>query len=86
MRAAGCTSCCPEERAAICEFALGFAKIGYRKLTWMMVDVGTVCVGESTVYRVLSDADLCRAGNARRPRAVNITFDPSRRTSSGTPT
>ena len=29
----------PEERAAICEFALAYPKIGYRKLTWMMVDV-----------------------------------------------
>jgi putative transposase len=48
----------PEERTAICEFALGFPKIGYRKLTWMMVDAGVACVGESTVYRVLSEADL----------------------------
>jgi hypothetical protein len=48
----------PEERAAICDFALQYPKIGYRKLTWLMVDAGTACVGESTVYRVLSDADL----------------------------
>src|SRR5271168_4961641 len=48
----------PEERAAICEFALQYPKIGYRKLTWMMVDAGVACVGESTAYRVLSDADL----------------------------
>jgi putative transposase len=48
----------PQERSAICEFALGYPKIGYRKLTWMMVDAGVACVGESTVYRVLSDADL----------------------------
>jgi len=48
----------PEERAAICEFALQYPKIGYRKLTWMMVDANVACVGESTVYRVLSDADL----------------------------
>jgi putative transposase len=48
----------PEERAAICEFALKFPKIGYRKLTWMMVDEAIACVGESTVYRVLSAADL----------------------------
>lgn len=27
-----------EERAAICDFALSYPKIGYRKLTWMMVD------------------------------------------------
>jgi transposase InsO family protein len=48
----------PAERAAICAFALQFPKIGYRKVTWMMVDAGVACVGESTVYRVLSDADL----------------------------
>lgn len=48
----------PEERAAICDFAVQYPKIGYRKLTWMMVDAGTACVGESTVYRVLSEADL----------------------------
>lgn len=48
----------PEERAAICDFAVQYPKIGYRKLTWMMVDAGVACVGESTVYRVLSEADL----------------------------
>ena len=48
----------PEERAAICEYALLQPKVGYRKLTWMMVDAGVACVGESTVYRVLSEADL----------------------------
>jgi transposase InsO family protein len=48
----------PEERAAIGRFALQFPKIGYRKLTWMMVDAGIASVGESTVYRVLSEADL----------------------------
>ena len=48
----------PGERTAICEFAVQFPKIGYRKLTWMMVDAGVACVGESTVYRVLSEADL----------------------------
>lgn len=48
----------PEERAAICAFALEYPKVGYRKLTWMMVDAEVACVGESTVYRVLSEADL----------------------------
>lgn len=35
----------PAERESICEFALQYPKIGYRKLTWMMVGAGTVCVG-----------------------------------------
>ncbi len=38
-----------EEKAAICAFALRHPKIGYRKLTWMMIDAGAACVGESTV-------------------------------------
>ena len=48
----------PEERVAICGFAVKHPTVGYRKLTWMMVDAATACVGESTVYRVLSAADL----------------------------
>jgi hypothetical protein len=57
-----------EERAAICEFALRYPKIGYRKLTWMMVDTQVVCVGESTVYRVLSEANLLsRRKRSERP-------------------
>jgi len=48
----------PEERSAICAFALQKPKVGYRKLTWMMIDAGIACVGESTVYRVLNEADL----------------------------
>lgn len=47
-----------QEREAICAFALNYPKIGYRKLTWMMIDQNVACVGESTVYRVLSEADL----------------------------
>jgi hypothetical protein len=50
----------PEERAAICEFALQYPKIGYRKLTWMMVDAGVACVGESTVNR--NGTDLSPSG------------------------
>ena len=45
---AGCKKVLPEERAAICDFALAYPKIGYRKLTWMVVDAGTACVGGST--------------------------------------
>lgn len=66
----------PEERSAICEFALGFPKIGYRKLTWMMVDAGTVCVGESTVYRVLSDADLLSRWKRSSASSGEYNFRP----------
>ena len=48
----------PEERGAICRYALLHPKVGYRKLTWMTIDSDVACVGESTVYRVLDEADL----------------------------
>jgi transposase InsO family protein len=66
-----------EERAAICEFALAFPKIGYRKLTWMMVDAGAVCVGESTVYRVLSEADLLSRWKRSATSSGEYNFRPA---------
>ncbi len=59
------------ERTAICEFSLQLPKIGYRKLRWMMVDANIACVGESTVYRVLSAANLLsRWKRSERSRGV----------------
>jgi len=65
-----------EERAAICEFALQYPKIGYRKLTWMMVDAGVACVGESSVYRVLSDADLLSRWKRSETSSGEYNFRP----------
>jgi len=65
-----------EERALICEFARQFPKIGYRKLAWMMVDAGVVCVGESTVYRVLSDADLLSRWKRSTASSGEYNFRP----------
>lgn len=67
----------PEERTAICEFALAYPKIGYRKLTWMMVDAAAACVGESTVYRVLSEADLLSRWKRSAPSDGEYRFRPS---------
>jgi transposase InsO family protein len=67
----------PEERAAICEFSLQYPKIGYRKLTWMMVDAGSACVGESTVYRVLSDADLLSRWKRSTVSSGEYNFRPN---------
>jgi transposase InsO family protein len=67
----------PEERAAICGFALQYPKIGYRKLTWMMVDAAVACVGESTVYRVLSDADLLSRWKRSAVSSGEYNFRPT---------
>lgn len=66
-----------EERAAICGFALLHPKVGYRKLTWMMVDAGVACVGESTVYRVLSEADLLSRWKRSAPSPGEYRFRPT---------
>ena len=67
----------PAERAAICEFALQYPTIGYRKLTWMMVDAAVACVGESTVYRVLSDADLLSRWKRSTVSSGEYNFRPN---------
>jgi putative transposase len=67
----------PEERTAICRFALAYPKIGYRKLTWMMVDAAVACVGESTVYRVLSEADLLSRWKSSAASSGEYHFRPT---------
>jgi putative transposase len=65
------------EREAICEFALQYPRIGYRKLTWMMVDAGSACVAESTVYRVLSEADLLSRWKRSTVSSGEYNFRPN---------
>jgi putative transposase len=48
----------PEEKQAVVEYALRHPKEGYRRLAWMMVDEDVAYLSPSSVYRVLSDADL----------------------------
>jgi putative transposase len=67
----------PQERAAICQFALRHPKIGYRKLTWMMIDAEVACVGESTVYRVLDAADLLSRWKRSEPSSGEYHFRPT---------
>jgi len=55
-----------QERTGICEFALRYSKIGYRKLTWMMVDANVACVGESTVCRCTFHSTRCALRPTRR--------------------
>ncbi len=67
----------PEEHSVICAFALRYPKIGYRKLTWMMVDAQVACVGESTVYRTLSDADLLSRWKRSETSSGEYHFRPN---------
>lgn len=47
-----------EERAAVMQYALAHPKDGYRRLAWQMVDADVAYLSPSSVYRILSEADL----------------------------
>ena len=46
------------EVAAVIDYRKNHMDVGYRKLTWMMVDENIVFLSESSVYQILSDHDL----------------------------
>jgi transposase InsO family protein len=48
----------PEERAAVITYALAHPKDGYRRLTWQMIDADVAYLSESSVDRILNDAEL----------------------------
>ena len=54
-----------------------YPQLGYRKLTWMMVDAAVACVGESSVYRVLSEAELLSRWKRSRASSVEYHFRPT---------
>jgi transposase InsO family protein len=56
--APACDAILPEEKTAVLTYALAHPKDGYRRLTWQMVDANVAYVSESSVYRILNDANL----------------------------
>ena len=57
------------EKKAIMDYYLDHPLEGYRRLTYMMMDADIVAVSPSSVYRVLSQADLLRRWNRNDPDA-----------------
>lgn len=53
------------ERQAIIEAYQDHDRDGYRRFAYILLDIGDVCVSPSTVYRVLSEADLLRHWNRK---------------------
>lgn len=56
--APGLEAILPEETAAVLSYALAHPKDGYRRLAWQMVDADVAYLSPSSVYRILTDADL----------------------------
>ena len=66
----------PEERQAVITYALAHPKDGYRRLTWQMIDADVAYLSESSVYRILNDAELL-ARSKRRASAGNAPAWPT---------
>ena len=60
------------ERLAILAAYCKHPKDGYRRLAYVLLDIGIVCVSPSTVYRVLSEANALRRWNRSPNRAIGI--------------
>jgi transposase InsO family protein len=56
------------ERQAIIDFYLKNPLEGYRRLTFMMLDQDVVAVSPSSVYRVLSSAELLKRWNGKKSK------------------
>ena len=66
----------PEEKQAVITYALAHPKDGYRRLTWQMIDADVAYLSESSVYRVLNDANLL----ARWKRSTSAGQAPNKPT------
>ena len=64
------------EKQAIVNFHLEHPLEGYRRLTFMMLDRDIVAVSPSSVYRVLSAADLLRRWNGKVSKKGNGFVQP----------
>ena len=62
------------EKQAIIEYAKKHLSDGYRRLTFMMLDADIAAVSPSSVYRVLSEADLMRRWN-KKPSQKGTGFN-----------
>ena len=66
----------PVEVEAIKAFALRHPRVGYRKLSYMMLDQNIVAVSESAVYRTLREADLLNRWKRSTPSPGVYNFKP----------
>jgi transposase InsO family protein len=56
------------ERTAVIAYALAHPQDGYRRLTWQMLDAGVAALSESSVFRILAEADL--PSRSKRSRSL----------------
>lgn len=68
----------PAEEESVCGYALFHPQIGYKRLTWQMVDEDIVYLREYQVYRILSAHDLLRRSETVEPETLRRPPEPKR--------
>ncbi len=58
----------PEERSAVCRYALKHPELRHRELAWRMVDEDVAYLSPSTIYRILKGENLVCPWRRRKKR------------------
>jgi hypothetical protein len=66
----------PGEVEAICTFALDHPTMGYKRLSWLMVDRGVALLRPYQVYQILTEAGLIRRQAAVVPEGLKRPEPP----------
>ena len=66
----------PQEIDSVCSYALEYPQIGYKRLTWQMIDDDVAYLKPYRVYKVLKERGLLRWGKNSAPETLNRPPEP----------
>lgn len=66
----------PDEVEAVCAFALDHPTMGYKRLSWLMVDRDVACLRPYQVYGILTEAGLIRRQAGAGPEELRRPAQP----------
>jgi transposase InsO family protein len=66
----------PQEIESVCGYALEYPQIGYKRLTWQMIDDDVAYLRAYQVYEILKERGLLRCGMNGVPETLNRPPEP----------
>ncbi len=66
----------PQEIELVCSYALEYPQIGYKRLTWQMIDDDVVYLKPYEVYEILKERSLLRCGKHGVPETLKRPPEP----------
>jgi transposase InsO family protein len=66
----------PQEIDSVCSYALEYPQVGYKRLTWQMIDDDVAYLKPYQVYEVLKERDLLRWGKNGASETLNRPPEP----------